>query len=191
VLLKTQITTALSIFLAIGTWLSAATLTPDVVDLSRNPVSPFANAGKIEVLLFARSDCPITKRYAPELQRIAREFGSQPVQFWLVFPDPAETPQDIRTTISQYNFPGTPLLDPKHELVRIAHATIAPEAAVFDRSGKLLYHGRIDDLYVDIGKSRAAAQVHDLEDAISAAIAGKPVREAETRAVGCSLADVE
>jgi AhpC/TSA family len=176
---------------ACSVWVSAASLRPDVVDLSKRPVDPFAETGKIEVLLFARSDCPITKRYAPELQHIAHEFSREPVQFWLVFPDPSETPQEIQTTVSEYNFPGTPLLDPKHELVRIAHARIAPEAAVFDRSGKLLYHGRIDDLYVDIGKSRAAAQVHDLEDAIAAAIAGKPVREAETRAVGCSLADVD
>jgi hypothetical protein len=138
-----------------------------------------------------RSDCPISKRYAPELERISREFEAAQVQFWLVFPDSTETPQDIRSLVSEYKFPGTPLLDPKHELVRIAHATIAPEAAVFDRDNKLVYHGRIDDLYVDIGRSRPAATVHDLEDAISAVVARKAVRPAETQAVGCSLADVE
>ncbi len=170
--------------------LSASQLT-GVCDLAGQPVDPLASSRQIHVLLFARSDCPITKRYAPELQRIAREFQRDPVQFWLVFPDPSETPQEIRTTIGQYSFPGTPILDPKHSLVRLARATTAPEAAIFDKSGKLLYHGRIDDLYVDVGKSRPVAQVHDLEDAISATLAGKPVRQTATRAVGCSLADVE
>ena len=170
---------------------AAAVQTPDVSDLSRHAADPFTSAGKVRVLLFVRSDCPISKRYAPELQRISQEFEGAPVQFWLVFPDTTETPQDIRTVVSEYKFPGTPLLDPKHELVRIAHATIAPEAAVFDRDNKLVYHGRIDDLYVDIGKSRAAATVHDLEDAIRAVVDGKSVRQAETQAVGCSLADVE
>lgn len=170
---------------------AAAIQTPDVLDLSRQAADPFTGAGTIRVLLFVRSDCPISKRYAPELQRIAQEFESAHVQFWLVFPDTSETPQDVRTLISDYKFPGTPLLDPKHELVRIAHATIAPEAAVFDRDNKLVYHGRIDDLYVDIGKSRAAATVHDLEDAIGSVVSGKAPRQAETQAVGCSLADVE
>ncbi len=165
--------------------------TAHVTDLTKRPVDVFATKGKIQVLVFARSDCPITKRYAPELQRISHEFEKDQVVFWLVFPDPAETSADIRATVEQYHFPGTPVLDPKHELVRIARATTAPEAAIFDRDGKSIYHGRIDDLYVDIGKSRAAAQVHDLEDAIAAALAGKRVRQSETRAVGCSLADVE
>lgn len=160
-------------------------------DLTHHPVNPLADTGKVRVIVFARSDCPITKRYAPELHRLAQEFSAQPVEFWMVFPDTAETATDVRSMLSEYSFPGKPLLDPKHELVRIAHATIAPEAAVFDLTGKLLYHGRIDDLYVDIGKSRAAPTTHDLEDAISAALAGKPVRQAETSAVGCSLADVE
>ncbi len=162
-----------------------------VSDLARQPVDPFASTGQIRVLLFARSDCPITKRYAPELQRISREFQPDPVQFWLVFPDPSETLQEIRATISQYGFPGTPILDPKHSLVRLAQANTAPEAAVFDKAGKLVYHGRIDDLYVDVGKSRSVAQVHDLENAISAALAGRPIKQSVTNAVGCSLADVE
>jgi thiol-disulfide isomerase/thioredoxin len=170
---------------------AAAIETPDVRDLSSRATDPFTSPGTVRVLLFVRSDCPISKRYAPELQRIAQEFENAHVQFWLVFPDASETPQDVRTLISDYKFPGTPLLDPKHELVRIAHATIAPEAAVFDRDNKLAYHGRIDDLYVDIGKSRAAATVHDLQDAIRAVVSGTAVRQAETQAVGCSLADVE
>ena len=182
-----------------GAWLatisvalfSSVTALIGVCDLAHQPVDPFASGRQIRVLLFARSDCPITKRYAPELQRLSREFRRDPVQFWLVFPDPAETPQDIRSIISQYGFPGTPILDPKHALVRIAHASIAPEAAVFDKAGKLLYHGRIDDWYVDVGKSKPVAEVHDLEDAISATLAGKPIRQSATSVVGCSLADIE
>ncbi len=178
--------------LACGVWAAAGPVqTPDVLDLAKHSVDPFSATGKVEVLIFARSDCPITKRYGPELQRLSREFVHAPVRFWMVFPDPADTPQDVGATVAQYSFPGTPLLDPKHELVHIAHATIAPEAAVFDRDGKLVYHGRIDNLYVDIGKSRAAATEHDLETAITDVLAGKPVQQAETQAVGCSLADVQ
>ncbi len=163
----------------------------DVRDLSGRLMNPFSTPSRIRVLLFARSDCPITKRYAPELRRIAQEFKYRDVDFWLVFPDRSESVPDIRSTIDQFHFPGTPVLDPKHALVRLANATVAPEAAVFDASETLIYHGRIDDRYVDVGKSKPAADVHDLENAITAALNHKPVTEPVTRAVGCSLADVE
>ena len=152
---------------------------------------PFATPARVRVLLFVRTDCPITNRYAPELQRLEEEFRGRDVRFWLVYPDRSETDAAIRDHIAQYRFPGEPVGDPEHELVRQARATVAPEAAVFDSAGRLMYHGRIDDRYVDIGKARPAPQAHDLEDAIRAVLDGKPVAQAETRAVGCSLSDVE
>ena len=82
------------------------------------------------------------------------------------------------------------LRDPHHQLVKLARATIAPEAAVFDQAGHLVYHGRIDDRWLNPGRARPAAQTHDLEDAISAVLAGRPPAQAETHAVGCWLADV-
>jgi hypothetical protein len=161
-----------------------------VQDLAGQPANPFASS-KVNVLLFLRTDCPISKRYAPELAHIAQTFKGQPVAFWLVFADRSESAGDVRGTVDQYKFPGTPIRDDRHELIHLARATVAPEAAVFTPAGALLYHGRIDDRYVDIGRARAVAGTHDLEDAISAALAGKPVRRAATQAVGCALADLQ
>ncbi|HLW77812.1 MAG TPA: hypothetical protein VKS01_12520 [Bryobacteraceae bacterium] len=148
-----------------------------------------AEPAKASVYLFLRVDCPIGNRYAPELIRIAREF-SKNADFFLVYPDPSTTDAQIHAHIADFGFPGKPLRDPRHELVRRAHAVTAPEAAVFDASGKLEYHGRIDDLYVDAGRARPAARTHDLEAAIAAVVAGRTVAHPETAAVGCSLADV-
>lgn len=179
------------LFAAVVALCTAAPTPQGPVDLAGKPQDPFASHAAATVLLFVRTDCPITNRYAPELRRLAQEFKTRSVAFWLVYPDPDEAPAHIEAHIRDYGFPGQPLRDPHHELVHAAHATVAPEAAVFNGSGKLVYHGRIDDRYVDIGKTRPAAQVHDLEDAINAVLAGKPVAHAETRPVGCSLADVE
>jgi hypothetical protein len=60
----------------------------------------------------------------------------------------------------------------------LAHVTTTPEAAVFRSNGDVLrevYRGRIDDRYLSIGQERPQPQQHDLEAAISAALAGKPV----------------
>jgi hypothetical protein len=82
------------------------------------------------------------------------------------------------------------LRDPHGELIRRAHATVAPEAAVFDAQGRLRYHGRIDDRWIDAGQSRAFPRTHDLEQAIAAVLAGRTVAPSRTQAVGCSLADI-
>ena len=152
---------------------------------------PFASSARARVLLFVRTDCPLTNRYAPELQRLSAEFATRGVDFWMVYPDPAESAGAIENHIAQYRFPGKPLRDPDHQLVARARATVAPEAAVFDADGRLKYVGRIDDRFVDFGKARPAPRTHDLEDAISAVLAGKPVAQSKTRAVGCFLADLK
>src|SRR5450755_2055472 len=98
--------------------------------------NPFASTARARVLIFVRTDCPITNRYAPELQRLAQEFSSRGAGFWLVYPDPATTAQSIDRHLAEFHFPGTVLRDPRHSLVKLAHATTAPEAAVFDSAGK-------------------------------------------------------
>jgi hypothetical protein len=161
------------------------------LNLSGQVYDPFSQPARARVFIFVRTDCPITNRYAPELSRIAAEFSGREVEFWIVYPDVSETPASIRAHLAAYHFPGQPLRDIDHRLVRRAHVTVAPEAAVFNSSGALVYHGRIDDRYVDWGKARAQATTHDLENAIAAVIAGRSVRQSVTRAIGCSLADVE
>jgi len=80
------------------------------------------------------------------------------------------------------------LRDPKHTLVKYTGATITPEAAVF-AGGRLVYLGRIDDRYVELGLERAAPTRRDLADALAAVIAGTRIAEAKTQAVGCFIAD--
>jgi hypothetical protein len=159
-------------------------------DPSGAPVLPFRTRAKARVFVFVRTDCPITNRYAPELQRAAARFHNQGVEFWLVYPDRGESAADIREHITSYRFPGQPLRDPSHELESLAHATVAPEAAVFDGAGQLRYHGRIDDRWITFGRSRPSATSHDLEEAIAAVLAGKTVSVPVTHAIGCYLADL-
>src|SRR5262245_50952697 len=43
------------------------------------------------VLLFVRSDCPISNRYAPEIQRLYQRYSSRGFEFRLVYPEPGLT----------------------------------------------------------------------------------------------------
>ncbi|MBZ5593123.1 MAG: redoxin family protein [Acidobacteriia bacterium] len=161
------------------------------VNLEGKAVDPFAPAAKVRVFIFVRTDCPVSNRYAPELKRLSDDFAARGAVFSMVYADPGETSANIRRHIEQYGFPGVVIRDPAHSLVRRAKATITPEAAVFSTDGKLLYHGRIDNRFVELGKSMANPTRRDLEDSIAAALDGRPQSEESAPAVGCYLADVE
>src|SRR5713226_71771 len=81
------------------------------LDLEGKPRNPFANAARVRVLMFVRTDCPITNRYAPELQRLGEKFRGPGVEFWLVYPDRASTRAAINDHVVKYHFPGEPLRD--------------------------------------------------------------------------------
>jgi AhpC/TSA family len=160
------------------------------LDLDGNAVNPLtSNSGHSVVLLFV-GDCPISRRYSPEIQRISREHQKD-TRFYLVFPDKSETPQDIRKYLHDYGYSITALRDPDHVLVKQAHAQITPEAAVFDAKGSLIYHGRIDNLYASFGHARSAPTTHELEDAIQAALAGRSPSNVEVAGVGCYISDMQ
>ena len=142
----------------------------------------------LTVYVFTTTDCPISNRYAPEIQRLAAKFGSQ-AKFVLVYPVPSDTPDMIRDHKKKFAYTFESVRDADQKLIKQTGVTVAPEVAVMNGS-QLLYHGRIDDKYVELGRERSQPTTHDLEDALAAAIAGKPVTVKETRAVGCFLTDL-
>ena len=159
--------------------------------LSGAPVDALqAPAGtKAVVFLFTSTDCPISNRYAPEVRRIAEAFASKGVVFRIVYPNPSDDAKAIREHMNAYSYAGVaePVRDPKLALVKFTGVTVTPEAAVVV-GGKVVYRGRIDDRYVDLGRERPAPTRRDLFDALAAIVAGKPAPRA-TQAVGCFISD--
>ena len=132
-------------------------------------------------------DCPISNRYVPEIRRLAAEFSSKSIRFWLVHPDADESAEAIKAHAREYALTLGILRDPKHDLVHRAQVRVTPEAAVFLPNRRLVYHGRIDNWYVELGQSRPAATEHDLKNTLQAILQGRPVPTATTRAIGCSI----
>ena len=141
----------------------------------------------VTVLFFVLHDCPIANGYAPEISRIAEEYRGRGVRAFLIYAEDDLTPADARKHAREYAYRCPALLDAKGTLARVAGATVSPEAAVFSAKGALLYRGRIDDRAIAPGKHRAEPHERDLRAALEAILAGKPVRERFTRAIGCYL----
>ncbi|HEX8766520.1 MAG TPA: redoxin family protein [Candidatus Acidoferrum sp.] len=155
-----------------------------------SPADPFQEAaGKPVVLIFVRTDCPISNRYAPLLQRISGQYAGK-AGFWLVYLGKTASAEKIRQHESEYGYKLPALRDPQHALVTQAQAQVTPEAAVFDAHHRLIYHGRIDNWYEDLGRARPAATTHELEEAIQAALHGT-APPAHTPGVGCYISDTE
>jgi len=93
--------------------------------------------------------------------------------------------------LRQFHSSISALRDPDHSLVKLASATITPEAAVFDTQGRLLYHAGLILVRRRRPGSRPAATTHELQNAVEAALSGKPATLASAPAVGCYISDLE
>jgi hypothetical protein len=159
-------------------------------DAEGRPVQPLQEQGLATVLIFTRTDCPISNRYAPEIRRLHDAYGPKGIRFWLVYVDPKQPAEAVRKHIAEYGYRTPALLDPHHDLVSLTGAEVTPEAVVY-RGRRIVYRGRIDDQYVAFGKARPAAATHDLENVVMALVAGKAVEPRTTRAIGCFISDLK
>ena len=139
-------------------------------------------------LVFVGLDCPLANGYAPEIGRIANDFGAKGITFAVVYPLPDAKPDAVRKHAKEYALPGAAILDSELKLAKRVGATTTPEAVVLSPSGEVLYRGRIDDRYPKAGgKRRENPTSFDLRDALAAALKGKPVPKPWPPAVGCPI----
>ena len=172
---------------------AAAPAEASVLDLEGQVVRPLGSGKeKALVFVFLRTDCPIANRYSPELRRLHAAFGRRGVSLRVVYTDAVLSAADARRHLEEFDLPRSALRDPDHALVRAAGARVTPEAAVFvpgPGGARLVYHGRIDDRYPELGRMRPTPTTRDLEDAVNAVLAGRPVPREAAPAVGCFLSD--
>jgi len=171
--------------------IKATSKTATALDLSGKSVDVFATSrGKPLVLVFVRTDCPISNRYAPTLEAMNKKYGGES-EMMLVYPDKTETAQNIQKHLTEYGYKMTAVRDPQHDLVKLSEVQITPEVAVFNGNRELIYHGRIDNWYKDFGHARSAPTTHELEEAIQSALGNGHSAPASVGGVGCYISDLQ
>jgi hypothetical protein len=148
---------------------------------------PLERKEKIVALVFLSSECPISNKMIPEIERLHTKFATNGVALYLVYPNASDTEARIDAHRKSYRVTAPCIRDPRHELVERARVSVTPEAAVFDAQRKLVYHGRINDRFLALGRARPEARTRDLEDAIESALAGQAPRTNYLPAVGCYI----
>ena len=58
-----------------------------MLDVDGRPLNPFQPAGPANVIFFVATDCPISNSYAPEIQRVCRDYGPRGVGCSLIYED--------------------------------------------------------------------------------------------------------
>jgi hypothetical protein len=143
----------------------------------------FGPIQKPQVLFFVYSDCPIARRYTPEMNRIANEFGKD-FEFRMVYCDPKTAALKKHHQEFKYAFGYS--LDSGLVLAKKHGVKAVPTAVVLDKSGRRQYRGRIDDSYTPAYRWKKP-QVFDLRKALNSVKFGKSVETRETVVVGCLL----
>lgn len=151
-----------------------------ITDLNGRPVQPIGSG--VSVLIFTRTDCPISNRYAPEINAIYQRFNRQDVKFWLVYVNDSQ----IHSHLKEFGYAMQAIPDRSRELVRLAGVSVTPEVAVY-AAEKLVYRGRIDDRYERLGVDRKIASTHDLINVLQALTTGSHPSFRSTKAVGCFI----
>jgi AhpC/TSA family len=147
---------------------------------------PVFGRAKATVLVIGLLDCPIARAYVPELTRLHRRFSPTGVDWKYISVDSDASPKDLKQFARSYGLPFPALLDPKHFTVTLTGARAVPAVALFDANGTMIYCGRIDDRFPELGVQRAPRE-SNLRRAIEAWRLGKPPEPARTRVIGCAI----
>lgn len=160
----------------------AAGVTHTAADLGRD---------KATVLIFVATDCPNSNTYAPVLARLYREYSPRGVAFLNVYSDPSETAATVRKHDTDFKTPFAALLDPHQTLARETGAKSTPEVVILGPQGRQLYRGRVDNRFIEPGKTRYQPTENDLQEALDAILEGKTAPHPVTRTIGCAIPGIE
>jgi peroxiredoxin len=134
------------------------------------------------VLIFIATQCPISNAYNERMQKLSEDYKAKGFNVVGINSNSTEPAAEVKSHAAEKGLSFAILKDPNNKIADRFGAQATPEAYLLDASGKLVYHGRIDNSrygYVITG--------NELRDAMEATLAGKPVEKAEAKAFGCSI----
>jgi len=184
-----------------GLWLNAPQAAPAAVKAtSRDPLtvrlkdtggktrslSDLRDA-KALVVVFLGTQCPIANSYAETLSGLQNRFESAGVRFLGVNANPTDTRAAVAAHAKEHRLSFPVWKDANQELADALGARVTPEVFVLNAERAVRYQGRIDDGYASRARKNAAVKSPDLEQALEAVLAGRPVSTPVTQALGCAI----
>lgn len=166
-----------------GTQISAA----GNQNITQSPLKPYLEKADFLVVVFMASECPLCRNYTLELSQLSEKFDPARVSVLGVFSSGMDTPDSIKVFSKKYQMKFASLIDKENHLVDLLDANVTPEAYLVAKNGSILYQGKIDNWAVSLGRQRAHATKHYLQQAIEEADQNKPITVSKTKAIGCMI----
>lgn len=140
------------------------------------------------LVIFTCDHCPFARGWEGRIVELGNAYVKKGVGVILINAnDPGEHEEDgfagMQARAKSANMQIPYVVDETSNVARAFGATVTPEAFLFDRHGKLAYHGAVDDNR----KQPDQVQNHYLKDALDAVVSGKPPALPETKSLGCGI----
>jgi thiol-disulfide isomerase/thioredoxin len=140
----------------------------------------FTPGKELTVVTFISTQCPISNDYNDRMSAVYKDYTAKGVKFYFLN---ANSTEPMNVMLEHKKSAGFPFEVYKDETAAdLLGAQVTPESFVYDKAGKLVYHGYIDD-----ARNPARIQTNGLRDALDATLAGKPVTNSTTKAFGCTI----
>ena len=139
------------------------------------------------VVAFWCNHCPYVRAWEDRFNAIARESAARGVVTVAICANdatshPGDSFANMALRASEQDYAFAYAHDESQATARAYGAERTPEAFVIDPSGRVAYHGAIDD-----STDPDAVTAHHLRDAIAAVLDGRTPEPARTPAVGCTI----
>lgn len=136
------------------------------------------------LVIFSCNHCPYAKAWESRIAAIGADAQKKGLGVVMINSnDPADYPEDSMEGMKKKNYAFPYVVDATSNVARAFGATKTPDVFLFNRDGRLVYKGAVDDN----SESEKKVKSHYLKDAIAALLSNKKVALAETKAIGCGI----
>lgn len=160
------------------------------IDGSMVSLSDYKDA-KGFIVIFTCNSCPYAVAYEDRIVALDQKYADKGFPVIAIMPNNTEMqPRDNMEAMQQrakkkgFTFPY--LIDENQDVFPQYGATKTPQVYLLQKTNKgnvVKYIGAIDDNYQDA----KAVKAKYVENAVEALLSGQPIKETETRAIGCSI----
>lgn len=137
-------------------------------------------------IFFLSTDCPISQKYIRKIKILNSTFSDRVSFFFFL----TKNTSNVEKTNFEmdYEVDFKLKIDKKNKLSKLIGATVTPEAFLISReTGKILFHGAIDNWFYSLGKRRSVITANYFEEALKQSLNNEKIRVPFAQPVGCYI----